>query len=311
MSDVAGQSEFPLDEEFVRKLLNSQFPSLGIGTISYLGEGWDSVAFQVDSSGTNSKLVFRFPKRCERQVWVESEIATLRLLEMRPLSVGIPVPTYVGKPGPSFPFPFMGYRLLAGTLGDRVQTGFMAKNENARRLGELLTAVHEIDPQEAAANGVLPCPSPLDEVLAETAAMHDIVSQHLPAELAVRCRPYLEGTCAIPDTPNPALCLVHGDLVDEHILLDDAGRVTGVIDWGDSCLADPAMDFGGLYAWLGEDFVRSVLAHYAVPFAPSFLNRITFRARCYALAALGYSLQGRDTSQADRLPLVYTAFGMA
>jgi hypothetical protein len=104
---------------------------------------------------------------------------------------------------------------------------------------------------------------------------------------------------------------VHGDLVDEHILLDETGRATGVIDWGDACLSDRTVDFAELYAWLGEDFVRNVLEHYALAWDQSFLEQIVFRAKCCALTALGFSLQGHDTSHANRLPLVYMAFGVA
>ena len=35
--------------------------------------------------------------------------------------------------------------------------------------------------------------------------------------------------------------LVHGDLHFRHVLVED-GRASGVIDWGDVCLADPAID---------------------------------------------------------------------
>ncbi|WP_144119476.1 phosphotransferase [Catellatospora sichuanensis] len=42
--------------------------------------------------------------------------------------------------------------------------------------------------------------------------------------------------------------LVHGDLHQRHLLLGDDGRATGVIDWGDVCLADPAVDLSLAYS---------------------------------------------------------------
>jgi aminoglycoside phosphotransferase (APT) family kinase protein len=104
---------------------------------------------------------------------------------------------------------------------------------------------------------------------------------------------------------------VHGDLFDEHLLLDDAGCVSGIIDWGDACLADPALDFAGLYAWLGEEFVRQVLDHYGGPVDAAIMQQIAFRARCAALTTYGWSLQGHGTSPADRLQMVRTAFGIS
>jgi aminoglycoside phosphotransferase (APT) family kinase protein len=40
----------------------------------------------------------------------------------------------------------------------------------------------------------------------------------------------------------PASCVAHGDLHLRHVLVDARGRPTGVIDWGDLCRADPAVD---------------------------------------------------------------------
>ncbi len=42
--------------------------------------------------------------------------------------------------------------------------------------------------------------------------------------------------------------LVHGDLHLRHLLVDSSGAATGVIDWGDLCLADPAVDLSIAYA---------------------------------------------------------------
>lgn len=57
--------------------------------------------------------------------------------------------------------------------------------------------------------------------------------------------------------------LVHGDLSDDHILLDAQGRMAGVIDFTDAGLGDAAIDFA--YVWrLGESAVDMVLADYAL-----------------------------------------------
>jgi aminoglycoside phosphotransferase (APT) family kinase protein len=41
--------------------------------------------------------------------------------------------------------------------------------------------------------------------------------------------------------------ICHGDLHVRHLLVDRDGSVTGVIDWGDLCLADPAVDLSIAY----------------------------------------------------------------
>jgi hypothetical protein len=44
-----------------------------------------------------------------------------------------------------------------------------------------------------------------------------------------------------------ALVLCHGDLHVRHLLIDGDGSAAGVIDWGDLCLADAAVDLSIAY----------------------------------------------------------------
>jgi hypothetical protein len=56
---------------------------------------------------------------------------------------------------------------------------------------------------------------------------------------------------------------VHSDLAAEHILLDPAThQVTGIIDWSEISVGDPAIDFAGMFHWGGLDFLNAVLSHY-------------------------------------------------
>jgi aminoglycoside phosphotransferase (APT) family kinase protein len=298
------QAEFRLNAESVRALISSQCSPLEIRSVRYLGEGWDSAAYRI-----NEEWVFRFPKRRERQAWLDSEIAVLGLLKDKRFELSVPVPEFLGKAGTLYPCGFMGYRWLAGMQADRFDVRHVNRSESARLLGELLTTVHSIEAGEADVRGVQFEELSLAEALEETVAMRDTVLPRLPADLHGACLPFLEGACAVPEPTRSRRCLVHGDLVDEHILLNEAGCVSGVIDWSDASIGDPSIDFGGLHAWLGEHFVREVLSHYCLPWDGSFLEQVAFRARCAALTTYGWSVQGCDTSQANRLQLVYTAFG--
>jgi aminoglycoside 2''-phosphotransferase len=57
------------------------------------------------------------------------------------------------------------------------------------------------------------------------------------------------------------------------------GHLTGVIDWGDAGIDDPAVDFAGISRQLGEDFARQMLAAYHLPLDASFLRRMDIYAR--------------------------------
>jgi len=55
--------------------------------------------------------------------------------------------------------------------------------------------------------------------------------------------------------------LIHSDLTDRNILVNpNDGKLTGILDWGDVRISDPALDFCGLFEVnrrLGYDTVRS------------------------------------------------------
>jgi aminoglycoside phosphotransferase (APT) family kinase protein len=55
---------------------------------------------------------------------------------------------------------------------------------------------------------------------------------------------------------------VHGDLHVRHVLLDDGGGAVGVVDWGDVCLADPAVDLALAYTAFSGPARAAFLAAY-------------------------------------------------
>ena len=50
-----------------------------------------------------------------------------------------------------------------------------------------------------------------------------------------------------PDRSIPD-CLVNYDITEDHIFIDDSGRISAVIDFGDACLAHPSHEFPALFA---------------------------------------------------------------
>ncbi len=48
--------------------------------------------------------------------------------------------------------------------------------------------------------------------------------------------------------PAPARRLLHGDCQPDHVLLDEAGAVIAIIDWGDASTGDPVWDLAVLTA---------------------------------------------------------------
>lgn len=80
---------------------------------------------------------------------------------------------------------------------------------------------------------------------------------HVPAGLLRRWEEKLEDVRLWRFQPT----VVHGDLTASHVLVED-GDVTGILDWGDAMVADPADDLAWLLVAAPADAVDSILEAY-------------------------------------------------
>ncbi|MFL5958150.1 MAG: phosphotransferase [Solirubrobacterales bacterium] len=118
---------------------------------------------------------------------------------------------------------------------------------------------------------------------------HSIPSGHRPAVEA-----FLEA--APPPAPD-ALALTHNDLGIEHVLVEPQTlQVTGVIDWADAAIADPARDVALLYRDLGP----AALDACAPGADEALLGRARFHARCGLLEDLAYGLEDDHRPYVDK-----------
>ena len=282
-------AEVAVDGVLVRALLAEHFPELDASSARLLGEGWDNSVWAVED-----RWAFRFPRRQIAIPGVEREIAVLPRLA-RLLPVPIPVPTFVGQPGDRFPWPFFGAPLLRGvepadaelTEDDRVALG--------AELGVLLRALHV--PETLA--GVDPERSlPVD--FNRRADMPFRVSRvrdrllDVPLDLW-RPPAHVEDILRKAEGlgPTSGTALVHGDLHIRHLLVD-GGSVSGVIDWGDVCRADPAVDL--MLPWLL--LPREGRLRFVAAYGPIDEDRLV-RARVLALfLGLVLALYARDVGNA-------------
>jgi len=248
----------PLDAALVAGIIEAQFPQLVPARVTFLGEGYDSAAFDV-----NGAWVFRFPKRgdVERQLLVEMRILPV-LADRAPL----PIPSFLfhGQPSAGFPRHFGGYRRLAGVPGILMDPERVPYSVLAPLLGRFLSWLHAFPAGEAARLGVERQPiGPLvEEIRAEALEDFEVlnaVAPDAPLETWLTC--LKSGVAEVRSLSKPAL--VHNDLAAEHILVGETARtVTGVIDWSDMALSDPALDIAGMFHWGGQAFGDAVLSAY-------------------------------------------------
>ena len=238
-------ADFVVDETLVRALIAEQFPELDVGSARPLGEGWDNSVWVVEE-----RWAFRFPHREVAIAGVRRELRVLpKLASMLP--VPIPAPQLVGAPNERYPWPFFCAPLLLGdepaeaelTDDDRVAIG--------EELGFLLRALHSpetlaaVDPQR-----VLPVDFNRRADMPYRVAGVRSKLQRLPTDLwqpLARVGRILTEADGLSPVVGGSEVLAHGDLHIRHVLVERAA-ITGVIDWGDICLADPAIDL--MLVWM-------------------------------------------------------------
>ncbi len=84
--------------------------------------------------------------------------------------------------------------------------------------------------------------------------------------LPPRSRAWLEATAdrfvAAGGTSQARRTLVHGDLGPQHLRVDEAGVLVGVIDFGDAMIADPAIDLAAFLWGYGWPLTERVITGY-------------------------------------------------
>ncbi|RFS82471.1 aminoglycoside phosphotransferase [Actinomadura spongiicola] len=230
--------------ELAAALIGRSFPELRDAPVERLATGWDNTVFLV-----GGRWAFRFPRRRIAVAGVEREIATLPVLAPR-LPLPVPVPRFVGEPSGDFPWPFWGARMIPGREFADARLPMERRAVLAAETGAFLRALH--DPALAREVGAGLPRDPMAR--AEPARRAERTVDRLDALVALgawRRAPAVDDFLAAArdlDPPGGDPVVVHGDLHVRHLLLTPDGRAAGVIDWGDVCLADPALDLSLAYS---------------------------------------------------------------
>lgn len=257
-----------------RESIRAAFPELRVERCAYLAEGWDSVAVEV-----NGALVFRFPKRTEVAEWLAWEI---RLTAALAPALPVPIPRFTHvAPAASGRPPFAGYPKLGGVGLDGAPGLLDAHPTLVAQLAAFLAALHDFPRERAVACGVPDTTWP--GWVARWEAMRDEVmpaaAPLLTAGERTAAERFWAALLAELRSRDVAVTPVHNDLAPEHVLVaPDGARVTGVIDWGDAMIGDPALDFAGFAGLGGAALVGRLLAGYD----RSADDRLPARAAWYA-----------------------------
>ena len=174
---------------------------------------------------------------------LERENALLPQLAGR-LPLPIPAPRYVGTSSDAYPWTFAGYDLIAGITACSIPLSEEQRAGMAVPLARFLRALHAIDPAPLVAGGLPPDEIGRLDYERRVKATRERIPSLIAAGGIARPEAFAEWLEAHPPValPDAERRVVHGDLYARHVLLDEAARPCGIIDWGDIHLGDPAID---------------------------------------------------------------------
>lgn len=207
---------------------------------------------------TGTAWVLRIPRRPDVLPRAENEARALRLLKGR-LPVAVP-------DWRVFTSELIAYPRLPGTTAITIDPATKQPTWNidkeaplfTRSLGTALAALHSVTAAEAAGAG-LKVATPA-QVRCNCAGEIERIRREIGVATGLwnRWQTWLDDDEAWP----PFAALIHGDLYAGHVLVDEAARATGVLDWTEAEVGDPAVDFIFHLMGFGTDGLDRLLIDY-------------------------------------------------
>lgn len=238
------QAQHIVDEQKALTMIEEQFPHLKATTIKLFGVGWDNTAYII-----NNQFVFRFPRRDISVALLKHEMSSLTIIAKH-VHIAVPDPEWQGIPSLDFPWPFAGYRMLPGTTADRMDLSDEQRAKLAQPIAQFLSQLHAIAPENF--------PTLPKEIVFTRLGLDYLiptVTKNLQKLESIEQLEDKEQLYHILNTAHSLRVptnntLVHGDLYCRHLLVNDQAMLTGIIDWGDVQLADPALDLVVAHSFL-------------------------------------------------------------
>lgn len=269
--------------ETVREFVVEHLSSLRDRPMRQLAVG-DFSTWLIDES-----FVVRLAFNAEGDRQLQREAAALVVIRPR-LNVSVPNIAVVA-PAPTGHLA-VAYPLLRGVSGEEHRPEGRSLAAAADTVAACLHRLHTIEPSLIDAE----LPEWTDDYQARLEVvvdLADVVRSHTTHDIPPIMERYLDGTVEVPLTITDTV-LCHTDLKGEHFLLDPrTSTITGIIDWADIAVDDPAVDVGSLAIWLGEKFVRSVASRYGS--SPELVERGLFRIRTWILTGYARMLAGENS----------------
>lgn len=240
------QGEADIDQSLVLQLIRTQFPHLSdLEVTAFPSTGTVNAIYRLGRD-----LCVRLPRMKEWAGDLAKEIDWLPKLAPH-VSLEIPQPVAMGKPGSGYPFEWAIYRWIDGETfaADRVSN----EGQAATDLALFVAGLRQADPSGAPRSGRKPLIQ-LDEITRSAIrSLHGLLDTE--GALAV----WQNSICAPEWNGDPIW--IHCDLLPPNLLVDGE-RLKAVIDFGASGIGDSAQDVTpawSVFGTSGRHVFRNVL----------------------------------------------------
>lgn len=262
-----------------------------IEKVSWLGAGDFCDCYLV-----NDSHVFRFAKHASATAAMQREACLLPLLQPF-ITVAIPNIQVVGVQRVSGQG-MMGYRFLSGEPLEAELLESLPPDIQAALIAQMVAFAHQLHaiPLTQIDGCNLPLLEPLPHLTTLITRGRRAVAPLLKEGAWEYYEQLLEIYSRDPTLHTYQPALLHGDLSPDHFLADtERGRLTGVIDFGDACIGDPAWDLIYICEDYGEATFNAFVSLYASDNAPLLKRKVRLYQQMnnidYALTVLAVGVE--------------------
>jgi aminoglycoside phosphotransferase (APT) family kinase protein len=243
------KAEMELSAELVRDLLRDQQPDLADRPLTLGARGWDNQLWRL---GDNLAVRLPWQTKTADALLLKEHTWLPVLAPLLPLPV--PVPQRLGQPSERYPHPWIVTTWLPGTPADDAPA--TCRGPAADALAAFLTALHRPAPVGAPKGrrrgGAL---TQVKGVARQFGALTNLCAavaetEQEPTPDPDEVRAIWADAVTAPAWEGPPLWL-HGDLHPANVLTVD-GNLCGVVDFGDLCAGDPALDLAACWILLPD-----------------------------------------------------------
>lgn len=247
--DLLHSDELPVTGSLVSALVRSQFPQYGAWHVSPLSDsGSSNVLFALDAANGIDRVLVRLPRQTGGGATVQKEADRLPTIGA---GLSAPTPVVLGVGESAFGYPET-WSITSWLQGRRLRAP--GGEHLGKDIAHFVTQLREVPiPDAAVGDDRLrwyrgESLAAMDDDFQEAAAA--CRSASLPLDLDRAVAVWADALAAAHPV-SAETAWYHGDLLIENLLVDDEGRLAGVLDFGGLGVGDPTVDL--IVAWEALD----------------------------------------------------------